>query len=572
MTPKVLGLVILAWLGTGVLVARGDPTVADGYIVERFATGIGAANAMEFGPDGLLYITDYQAGRLLRRSCSGELEVVASGLPNAVGVAFSASGRTFVAAGDTRIYEVVNGVPRVFASGFSYVTSLAVKGDDLYVSNSAGNTISRVSIATGTVSTALGGIVNPHGMSIDSRGDMYVISHSAGTIYRYDFINPPQLVVSIPAYSGTYTGEGLDGALFWGQYQSGTLHRLRDGTAEVFATGFVGGTSPPVIGPNDILAQGSDAILVADGHEVWRIARAGSSTNLESLTLKTNLVVGCKSVSGSIALTGPAPAEGLLVSLSDTIASATAPLTVNVPAGATCRSFITKTQPVLVEEAGIVRATFGSTTVSDDLAVRPIRLSALTLTPTSVAGGNTAIGKVTLECKAGPGPVEVQLSSTNPSVADPVAPSIFVPQGLQAATFDVATSAVLSKTYATISAAANDATKTRILAVTPAASISPTSLRFGSVAIGATSAPSNATLTNKGTTSISIDSIGITGAYGSWFAQTNDCPGTLPAGASCSISVSFSPLAAASRSAKLVISTRATTVPLYVSMSGTGIL
>ena len=571
MTLRKMGLGFLVWVGASGLAVQADPVVPDGYVVERYVTGIGAANALAFGPDGQLYITDYQAGRLLRRTCTGELQIIASGLPNAVGVAFSSSGRTFVAAGDTRVYEVVNGVPRVFASGFSFVTSLAVKGDDLYVTNSGGSTVSRISIPTGAVSTALSGIVNPHGMSIDSRSDMYVISHSGGAIYRYDFVNPPQLLTNIPAYSGTYTGEGFDGLLFWGQYQSGGLHRLRDGVAEVFATGFVGGAAPPVIGPNGILAQGPNALLVADGHDVWRISKAGSSSDLMSLTLKTDLVAGCRSVTGTIALTGLAPTDGLVVNLTDTLASATVPLTVKIPAAATCRSFLVKTSPVALDEAGTLSAMLGPTTVGDGLTVRPMRLSGFTLTPASITGGNPAIGKATLECKAGPGPVEVQLSSTNPAVADPVATSIFVPQGLQSATFEVATGAVLAKSNATIAVTANDGTKSKILTVTPAASIGPTALKFGSVPVGTTGGPMSATLTNKGTASFSIRSIGITGTYASWFAMTESCPDSLAPGASCMVAVTFKPLAAASRSAKLSITTNATTVPLGVSLSGTGI-
>jgi hypothetical protein len=40
----------------------------------------------------------------------------------------------------------------------------------------------------------------------------------------------------------------------------------------VFATGFAGPGAPPAIGPLSIIAQGRDAILVADGHNIWRIA------------------------------------------------------------------------------------------------------------------------------------------------------------------------------------------------------------------------------------------------------------------------------------------------------------
>ena len=252
---------------------RADPVVADGYAIENYATGIGAANALVIGPDGLLYITDYQAGRLLRRTNTGGVEVVATGLPFAVGVAFSPSGRLFVAAGDSNVYEIVGSTPQIFASGFSFVTSLAAKGDDLYVSSSGNGTISKISTVTGTVTTALAGTGNPNGLSFDELGNLYYIDHAGGQLYTYNFVDPPRLLASITPYGGTYTGFGFGGQLFWGNYQLASLFRLSSaGTPEVFATGFAGPAAPPVIGPNGILALAGDAILVADGHNVWRIS------------------------------------------------------------------------------------------------------------------------------------------------------------------------------------------------------------------------------------------------------------------------------------------------------------
>jgi sugar lactone lactonase YvrE len=261
-----------ATISTVGMAVKADPVAPAGYSIENYATGIGAANALAIGPDGLLYITDYQAGQLLRRTAAGSLEVVASGMPYANGVAFSPSGRLFVAARDVNVYEIVGGTAQVFASGFSYVTSLAAKGDDLYVSSSGNGTISKISTLTGVVTTALSGVGNPFGLSFDALGNLYYIDHAGGALYTYDFTNPPRLLANITPSGGVYTGFGFNGQLFWGDYQLATLFRLGSNSAPVvYATGFAGGGSPPVIGPNGIVAQGSNAILVADGHNVWRI-------------------------------------------------------------------------------------------------------------------------------------------------------------------------------------------------------------------------------------------------------------------------------------------------------------
>jgi hypothetical protein len=292
---------------------------------------------------------------------------------------------------------------------------------------------------------------------------------------------------------------------------------------------------------------------------------------LSSLSLKSASVAGCKSVTGTVTLSAPAPAAGTIVSISDTLTAATTPLTVTVPAGGTSKTFLVKTVPVAVAESGVVGATVGSTTLTQTLNVRPMGLASLTLTPTSVVGSQPVTGRATLECKAGPGPITVDLSSNAPTVANPVAASIVVPQGVQSGNFDVTSTPVQAKSYATIAGTSNGIAKSKKLTVNMAASVSPTSLKFGSVPVGQTSVPLNATLTNKGAVPFTVDSIALTGTYASWFAKTNNCPASLAPGASCTISVTFTPQAALTKSAKLSIATSATSTSLSVSLSGTGI-
>ena len=155
------------------------------------------------------------------------------------------------------------------------------------------------------------------------------------------------------------------------------------------------------------------------------------AVGLASLTLSKAEVAGCKSVTGKVTLSSPAPVEGTIVTVTDTLTAATSPLPVKIPSGATTKSFVIKTVPVSVSEGGTVSATVGTTTLSQPLTVRPIGPTSVTLSPISVAGGQPVTGKATLECKAGPGPVMVDLSSNNPAVASPVAASIVVPQSLQ---------------------------------------------------------------------------------------------------------------------------------------------
>lgn len=75
----------------------------------------------------------------------------------------------------------------------------------------------------------------------------------------------------------------------------------------------------------------------------------------------------------------------------------------------------------------------------------------------------------------------------------------------------------------------------------PQAALSPASLAFGGESMGTTSPAQTITLTNTGTGTLSVSGITVSDSQ---FAQANDCA-SLAAGASCTITVTFTPVAAA---------------------------
>ena len=99
----------------------------------------------------------------------------------------------------------------------------------------------------------------------------------------------------------------------------------------------------------------------------------------------------------------------------------------------------------------------------------------------------------------------------------------------------------------------------------PAVSLSPSSLTFGSQAVGTTSAAQNVTLTNTGSAALVISSIGATGD----FAQTNTCGVGLAAGGTCQIAVTFAPTAAGARSGAVTVASNAAGSPHTLTLSGT---
>jgi hypothetical protein len=84
-----------------------------------------------------------------------------------------------------------------------------------------------------------------------------------------------------------------------------------------------------------------------------------------------------------------------------------------------------------------------------------------------VTGGTTVPGSVKLECKAAPGSILVELSSTDPEVAMPSQPSLMIPAGTQSAAIEVTTTPVASRMRPTIVAEANGGSKSRTLTVNP---------------------------------------------------------------------------------------------------------
>ncbi len=106
-------------------------------------------------------------------------------------------------------------------------------------------------------------------------------------------------------------------------------------------------------------------------------------------------------------------------------------------------------------------------------------------------------------------------------------------------------------------------------APTPVApAISPSSLSFPSTVAGASSAAQTVTVTNLGQAALN-GTISVTGTNAADFAQTNTCGSSLAGGASCTISVTFTPTAAGTFTASLTGSASGVNYPA-VALSGTG--
>jgi hypothetical protein len=101
--------------------------------------------------------------------------------------------------------------------------------------------------------------------------------------------------------------------------------------------------------------------------------------------------------------------------------------------------------------------------------------------------------------------------------------------------------------------------------------VAPTSLSFGSVTHGTTSAAKLVTVTNNQSAALSI-SASLSGTNPGDFLKTTTCGASLAAFKSCTVSVKFKPAATGARSAMLVVTDSPDTgSPHKIGLSGTGL-
>ena len=104
----------------------------------------------------------------------------------------------------------------------------------------------------------------------------------------------------------------------------------------------------------------------------------------------------------------------------------------------------------------------------------------------------------------------------------------------------------------------HDAQGTAVLTANPAnnpptATLSSAIIVFAAQDIGTSSSPTAVILGNSGDQAHNISGIAITGTNAGDFHQTNTCPGSLAAGTSCTISVTFTPSEGGTRTGTLTI-------------------
>jgi hypothetical protein len=220
---------------------------------------------------------------------------------------------------------------------------------------------------------------------------------------------------------------------------------------------------------NNSVLNPAFSLLTASDFEVVQLGwnPLSGAAALSAISASPNPVVGGSPSTGTVTLTSAAPAGGALVSLSSASSAVTVPGSVSVNQGASSATFGITTSVVTTQTLATLSATYNSATKTTTFIVNPASapvLATLTLNPTSVKGGASATGTVTLSAPAPSGGAVVALSSTKPALAS-VPASILVAAGTTSSTFAVTTTATKKNTSVTISTSYAGVTKTATIMV-----------------------------------------------------------------------------------------------------------
>jgi hypothetical protein len=434
----------------------------------------------------------------------------------------------------------------VDSSGSAHVTGLAGSADfpvsttPAQASNAGGGDafVTKLSADGSTLvySTFLGGTGNDQGqdIAVDSSGNAYVTGITSST--NFPTVSPPVQ----PANAGgsdafvsklNPAGSALVYSTYLGGKSSESGNAIAvDSTGNAYVTGQTTSFDFPTASPFEAGAFPGDAFVTklnATGSGLLYSSYLGGSANVTGFAGSTDF----PTLAGSFQITFPKPTGG--------------------PATGT-RAFVVKVSPLDLPGASLTKTSLtfadqsiGTTSPQQFVTLRNVGSAALTISTIDVSVSDFS---ETNDCISG---VAGGSSCTVRVTFSPTA------RGLRSGTLSVNDNASGSPHQITLSGNG----------IAPAVTLSASSLTYPSQNVGTASSPQTVTLTNTGLDPLAVNGITSSGE----FPQTNTCPATLAIGASCTITVTFTPTAPLARTGTLAITDNAPGNPHLVQLSGTGV-
>ncbi len=372
----------------------------------------------------------------------------------------------------------------------------------------------------------------------------------------------------IQAFSGTVTLQ---------PQPSGCGGCTRNYPAQTIAITGAGIAQPPVL-------TISPATL-AFGNQIVNTSSAPQSVTVTNISKTDTVVLGGVFTTSSVALTASSPScsSPLAPGMSCTVSVVFSPSVIQAfsgtvtlqpqPSGCGGCTRNYPAQTIAITGAGIAQPpvltispatlAFGNQIVNTSSAPQSVTVTNISTTDTVVVG-SIAIG--------GSGFL-IQPSSCSSPIAPGASctiPFIFTPGATQAYSGTVTIQPQPSGCGGCLRSYPAQTFTVTGTGAAPVASLSPSTLSF-SAAAGTTSAAQTVTLSNTGSVPLAIT--GITAPSSplmGLFNETSNCGASLPAGASCTISVTFAPVTTGSVTGNILVADNATGSPQIMSLSGTG--
>jgi hypothetical protein len=430
-------------------------------------------------------------------------------------------------------------------------------------------------------STYLGGSDYDAGfaLAVDASGDAYVI----GTTGSPNFPTTPDAFQATLHGSGSAFVSKLNGAgsaLLYSTYLGGRSvdygrAAAVDASGNAYVTGLTGSSDFPITpGAFQTILRGSSDVYISKFNF--------SSEPVLTLT-PSSLTFGPQAVGATSAVEKARLSNAGTKSLDITsiVPSGDFAQTNDCPASILPAGFCTLSVTFTPTATGIRT---GAVTITDNAAGSPHQLSltgtggipTVSLTPASLtfaaqAVGTTSPPQPTALKNTGSGPLSITSIATAGDFAQTNNCGSIVNAGASctfSVTFTPTAAGARTGAITITDDAAGSPHKILLMGVGlgGAVTLTPTSLSFAAQPVGTFSPAQLATLKNTGGGALTIISIGRSGD----FYEGNNCPATLPAGASCTLRVTFTPTSPGTKSSAVTIADNASGSPHKLHLSGTG--
>ena len=605
---SIVGTVGLTGMGTGPLgiFQPGTASVLN--------TGsLTLANPFGVAVDGAgdLYITDTGNSRVVEVTAAGTASVLSTGgltLKQPNGVAVDGAGDVYIAdTVNSSVVEVTTaGTASVLSTGgltLSQPFSVAVDGaGDLYITDTGNNRVVEVT-AAGTASVlSTGGLTlaEPFSVAVDGAGDLYIADYGNSRVVK---INQASQALSF-----TSTGTGDSSAQQTMTVENIGNQPLNFTALNITTTGLTTSifdlNGPTTCTDSTSLVAGAACNLgvefapttpgnftgtvnITDNNAAGAVQQAtlsGTGTGYaasillsenpsSSVTYGTPVTVTA-TLSGSngtpignitYTLDGVMqPSVALSPTSGNGVASFTLPGTLSVG-----------THSVLVNYAGDNNYTESTLESSFNLTVNAVATTTTLAQPSSstiTAGGSVTL-TATVVVGSTPvtsGTVTFASGTTSIGAAQLNASGVAT---LTTTTLPVGTDSITASFVGTANDAASNSTPAVTVTVNaatgPGVTLAPSNLSFGSTVVGTPAAAAQSvTLTNNGTSPLTISAITATGDFALDPSTTCSTSNQVAAGGSCTVAVSFVPTAAGTRTGTVTISDNASGGTQVIALTG----